>query len=374
MSRIPKDSNPPTSREPAPTHDYTRISIGDVGFIRRGQFHLLFSAGCPLGERRLGEDVPATFEELSIGTPVFGQPRLPACLRTDTVREVGGGVGATVSPTLYVVFIGQSSTCLRNVPPRLLEPGAGFSFELTGNRGAALVTKYPTYRGDSLRESAFEKYTKRHYESWVAFARHKEYGNDVQPVLVSGFDMTKDFAMVAYSNEGSSLESDLTIAIPMLASASASVWGTWRTRCSPHTNYGPQQCSFLRSDRVIDLPSTQSDARSIPDEFNQCVFIRYYTMRSRKWIPPKVIRAGAGPHDLGPGDNRRGTLPELTAQSDVKLTMTSDEDDIDDESDIVVRNTPCVCYLLSPSMSALTFSLRTENMIAGVPLQITYSR
>jgi len=221
-----KDLNPVTSREPAPTHNYTRISIGDVGFIRRGQFHLLFSAGCPLGDRQLGEDVPATFEELSIGTPVFGQPRLPVCLRTDTVREVGAGVGATVSTTLYVLSIMHSSTCLRNVPPRPLEPGVSFSFELTGNRGAALVTKYPTYRGDTLRESAFEKYTKRHYESWVAFARHMEYGNDVHPVLASGLDMTRDFAMVAYSNESTSLESDLTIAVPLLASASASVWGT----------------------------------------------------------------------------------------------------------------------------------------------------
>ena len=77
-----------TSREPAPTND-TRVNIGDVGFIRNGRFHLLFSAGCPLGERELGVHVPITFEELTIGTPVFGQPRLPGCLRTETVREVG---------------------------------------------------------------------------------------------------------------------------------------------------------------------------------------------------------------------------------------------------------------------------------------------
>ena len=108
-----EDLNLATSREPAPTHNYTRISIGDVGFIRRGQFHLLFSAGCPLGDRQLGDDVPDTFEELSIGTPVFGQPRLPVCLRTDTVREVGAGLGATVPTTLYVLTIMQFSICLR---------------------------------------------------------------------------------------------------------------------------------------------------------------------------------------------------------------------------------------------------------------------
>ena len=112
---------------------------------------------------------------------------------------------------------------------RPLDIGANFSHELTWNRGAALGTKYLTYREDSLLESASERYTKRHYESWVSFARQKDYGNDVQPVFISGVDMTRDFAMVAYSYEDISLEADLTIAVPMLVSASASFWGTWCT-------------------------------------------------------------------------------------------------------------------------------------------------
>ena len=234
---------------------------------------------------------------------------------------------------------------------RPLEPGVHSSFELTGTRGAALVTKYPTYREDSLLAAALEEYTKRHYESWVTFARHKRYGNDVQPVLVYGFDMTKDFAMVAYSNEGASLEADLTIPVPMLASASASVWGTWHTRCSPHTNYGPQQRS--PPGRAIESPSSQPvDTRSVPDEFNQCVFIRYYTMRSRKWLFPKVIRAGAGPHDLGSGDNGGGTFPELMVESNAEPTTSGDGnlnrhwdpnvDGTGSETNIVVRNTPHV--------------------------------
>jgi hypothetical protein len=235
-----------------------------------------------------------------------------------------------------------------------LEPGVYFSFELSGNRGAALVTKYPTYKEDSRLESAFEAYTKRHYGSWVKFARDKQYGNNIQPVLVTGFDMTRDFAMAAYSSEGTSLGSDLTITVPMLASASASIWGTWRTKCSTHTNYGPQQCSPPPRERAIDSPSLQAEAASVPNEFNQCVFIRYYTMRSRGMVPmfPKVIRAGAGPHDLGSGDNRGDAFPELTVRSDAESTMDTDEDfggqwgldtdDADSESDIVVRNTPYV--------------------------------
>ena len=79
-------------------------------------------------------------------------------------------------------------------------------------------------------------------------------------------------------------------------------------------------------------------------------------MRKRMAMFPKVIRAGAGPHDLGPGDNTRDTLPELAAYSDAESVVGGDDDlgelwaaDADDTgsgSDIVVRNTPHVRSLL----------------------------
>ena len=231
-----------------------------------------------------------------------------------------------------------------NILPRSLEYSASFSFELTGDRGAALVTKYRTYREDALSESEFEDYIKRHYDSWTAFARHKRYGDNVQPVLVSGFDMTRDFAMVAYSNESASGESDLTITVPMVASTSASLWGTWRSRCSPHTNCGPQECSPPPPERAIGSLSESSqsaEASRIPSEFNQCVFIRYYTIRKRPRLFPTVIRAAAGPHDPGPGEDTGGAFPESMVQFDVE-----DTDNVDLEPDIVIRNTPSVLSLL----------------------------
>ena len=336
-----------------------------------------------------GVHVPFGFEELTIGsgelsieTSAFDQPRPPCCLRTNTVRELRAGLGATVSPTMYVISLRPSSTHLKNAPPRPLEPGVHFSFELTGTHGAALVTKYPTYSQDSLLESAFEEYTKRHYESWVAFARDKRYGNNVHPILVSGFDMTRDFAMVAYSDESASLEFDISVDVPMVASASASVWGTWRTRRSPHTNSGPYQWRLLPSGRAIGFPSPQPvGARSIPDEFDQCVFVRYYTMRLRKWFFPKVIRAGAGPHDLGSGDNRGNPFPELTVQFGTEPTTGGDDDlgrqwgpTTDNTGLEPYTNTPHVWFLQHPSVSALIFAFRMGNMTAGTSLRITYSR
>jgi len=87
-------------REPAPIPGYARISIGDVGFLRRGKFHLLFSAGSPLGDRMLGDDVPATFKQLDVGTLIPDRYRPPGCLHTPTIREVGADLDATGCTTM----------------------------------------------------------------------------------------------------------------------------------------------------------------------------------------------------------------------------------------------------------------------------------
>jgi hypothetical protein len=240
------------------------------------------------------------------------------------------------------------------MPYRPLESDASLSFELPGNRGAALVTKYSTYGEDSPLESTFEAYTKRHYESWVKFACDKQCGSNIYPVLVTGFDMTEDFTMVAYTNDDASLESWSTVDVPMVASASAPIQGTWHTRSSSHTSSGPHQYGSPPHERAEDSPFLQSvGTGSVPNELNQCVFIQYYTMRSRKGRPmfPKVNRAGAGPHDLDSG-NRGDAFPELVVRPDAGPIMNSDEhlggqqglatDDANPEPDIISPNTPYV--------------------------------
>ena len=204
-----------------------------------------------------------------------------------------------------------------------MEPGVQFSFELTEKQGAALVTKYPTYREDIELESAFEEYTKRHYDSWVSFARNTQHGSDVKPVLVTGVDMTRDFAMIAYANNSASLLSEFTTSVPLVGSASASVWGTWRTDGLVHTNCGPQVCSPpspSNTSGTIQAAAAQNDA----NEYNQCVFIRYYTMRKRALMFPKLMKAAAGPHDLGPGDNYDEASPQLMLEFDSDSDAESD--------------------------------------------------
>ena len=189
--------------------------------------------------------------------------------------------------------------------------------------------------------------------------------------------------MAAYSNGSTSLEGGLTIEVPVFASTSASIRGTWRASCSPHTNYGPQECVPPHK-RTMYPPSQSAGEGRTTNEFNQCVFVRYYTMRWRKWILPKVIRGGAGPHDLGSGDNRGDKLPELMARVSVESTTSGDEDlegqlyiatgDTDSELGVAVHNTSYVWFLQCPFIPALTFVLRMKSMTTGTPLRTAYSR
>ena len=270
---------------------------------------------------------------------------------------------------------------------RTLEPGSSFSFKLTETQGAALVTKHLTRCEDVELMGDFEKYTKDHYDSWVTFARETGRGSDIKPVLVTGVDMTRDFAMMSYSNNDDSLTSEFTTSAPGVGS----VWGTWRTSGPVHTSCGPYLPHPLSPTQTVDSTSSDagpaeafpdednltqttdstspgtSRAGSVPEEENQCVFVRYYTVRKRLGIP-RVIKAAAGPHDLGPGgrDNEGCPLVEESdsdSDSDSASSLFDDDDDdrssvtsTESESDVVVHNTTPVRFFRTTLLFSLVLS------------------
>ena len=181
-----------------------------------------------------------------------------------------------------------------------MESGARVAFELTSKQGAALITKNLTRREDIERARRFVTYTKKHYESWVDFAREYDHPEDVRPILVTGVDLTQEFATVAYSDNQTHMECEFSAALPGAGSASVSLWGSWQTTGLVHTNCGPHppwESSNLSESSAPEPPEPETQ-----EEYTQCVFIRYYTIRKRLWIPI-VLKAGVGPHQLPEGDH-----------------------------------------------------------------------
>lgn len=215
------------------------------------------------------------------------------------------------------------------------------AFELTRKQGAALITKHPTYREDIEREATFESYIKRHYNSWIEFARWRGDGENIRPVLVTGVDLTREFATVAYSDNQTRMECEFSAAVPGIASTSVSVWGSWQTQGLVHTNCGPHPTRGSRSSS--ESPALESE---IPDEHTQCVFIRYYTIRKRVFFPI-VLKAGAGPHQL-PKGNHEGDNP---GEEGLHVSSTGDSMEVDYPHDEVIHNVPTVGpkYLTAPT-------------------------
>ena len=308
---------------------------------------MLFSAGCSAEGREPGIDIPRTFKQLDIGQTFSIEPRPPGYLSTKTVREARDRPGASIYPYVHSV----ASLTFRTSDPcfSLLEPCSSISFQLTGDRGAALLTKHPIYREEIQLEGTFKEYTKEHYDSWVAFARERGHPDDIKPVLVTGVDMTMDFAMVTYSKDDDDLTAVFTISAPGVTSP----WGTWRTPGVIHTNCGPQPRR---------PPFATSHIETNSDEYNQCVFVRYYTIRKRLGIP-RVIRAAAGPHDLSPeSPNSDGGSPlEAQSDSDSGSDTISSPFDVDDGgsamsvesgADTIIHNITPVRSLSFPSVLA----------------------
>ena len=213
----------------------------------------------------------------------------------------------------------------------MLEYSSTIAFRLAGGHGAALVTKYSTYREDVQLAGAFEKYAKEHYASWVAFARETGHG-DINPVLITGVDRTKDFAMLCYSNDDDDLRCEFTTSVP----GSCHAWGSWHRTGLVYTNHGPQLASLPRQTAGL-ASSGNGDTEVASDGYNQCVFVRYYTMRKRLGVP-RLIKAAAGPHDLSRWDHDgEGSSVEAGHDPDPDPDSGTDSDPgtalFDDDSD-----------------------------------------
>ncbi|KAF9785279.1 hypothetical protein BJ322DRAFT_1020835 [Thelephora terrestris] len=288
-----------------PVADSKRIQPGDVGYVRKGRFHLLFSASLSPDKAC---DVPQSFEILNVRKIHLHPP--------------------------YLL--------------RRLNPLPALRSDSRGGEGALLLTKYPTYRENVERVGDFEEYIRKHYDSWVEFARQNGHGGggDLNPVLVTGVDRTRDFVMLCYSKDDEDvLDCEFTTPIPGVTD-----YGKWNKTGLVHTNHGPQTLrSPLPTDPTQATVPTQatdptqtmdptSSRNSDPEPISDQFF----------WIP-RVIKASAGPHELGGGrydddgsplEAPRGSDPDPDPETPPSL---SDGDgcsaiSLDTESNAVVHN------------------------------------
>lgn len=235
---------------------------------------------------------------MEVGPIIKGENIPPEKIVAKAVRKIGVDVGVSAAGAgcVRAYFCLTSYHRLIEYSSPGLEPGAKMSFALNQGQGATLITKHDIHREDIERVGHFEIYIKRYYDSWVDFARENGHG-DVRPILVTGIHLTRDFAMIAYSESETHMQCEFSVEVPAVASGHASLWGSWSTPEFVHKKCGPDPLRIQGNSSSDQSPTLDS---TIPAENDQCVFIRYYTIRKIVFVP-MLIKAGVGPHQLPKG-------------------------------------------------------------------------
>ena len=183
----------------------------------------------------------------------------------------------------------------------------------------------------------------QHHRTWVDHANKLGHMVELHDVLfVTGYDMTLDFSMLAFSSNSRQIGIEFSAGVPAVGSASAAAWGTWRTSMSVHHNCGPQH-QHPQADR--HFLTDNDDFMAAHPEYNQCVFLRGYRIQKRALLIPKVIKAAAGPSDLGSGHRFDEAGPH------VECNRNSSDSDFEI---VATPESPLVRCLVNPLLSMLT--------------------
>lgn len=168
-------------------------------------------------------------------------------------------------------------------------------------RGAIAITKHKTFHEDVLNRSRSKRYMRDHYNKWLAFANSDDApdGNagirEQDLIFVDGFDVTSDWALMAFQDAQRDVEIGFSAGVPSVATAHAGVWGGWHTAASIHRNCGPEKAYTTTC--IHSTPENHAEVSDGKAEADQCIFIRGWRVKKRPWWPTTLRAAGEVPPD-----------------------------------------------------------------------------
>ena len=181
----------------------------------------------------------------------------------------------------------------RSVLP-VVQAGASIELGCSSQQGAALVIKHPAYREDSSRRRALARYMLQNYTAWLIFAR-QILDHDIQLrdlVLVSGYDLTADWATATFADRSKDSSITFQVGSPYLGSVEVNMWGEWSTSAQISHRCGPQPLTPPRHTVHCDNEHEDHVPHAIkPPLFDQCIFIRSFRVKERSYLLPATIKA-----------------------------------------------------------------------------------
>jgi hypothetical protein len=178
----------------------------------------------------------------------------------------------------------------------------------TDEKGAALILPYKAQREDAVNSWPFKRHMLNNYRKWANFAETTcQLEKGTRLVLVTGCDLTRQWATATYFRNNRELTLGGGGGVASVASAHFSLSAGWRINQAINTRQGPPE------DQEVDEPLGD----------NQCVFLRGFYVKERFLLGPKILKAGAGYHDLGERKPEEGEGKGWLADEDITMESFS---------------------------------------------------
>ncbi|KAI0061929.1 hypothetical protein BV25DRAFT_1916584 [Artomyces pyxidatus] len=271
--------------EPCPSQGFP-VTVGDVGYIFFGGFRRLFNIHLSSDDASQTRGVPEYFEQLPL-LEVFERRMIAGMYQSRSVRSVKAGGNVSGATSLI---------------------GAQLSFSTSRELGAMLAVPQEGRRFDVCSRAAYETYIHTHCDRWLAFADMHQLGIRLDDIiLVTGCDLTPSWAMAAFMSR----ESDSSVSVHfdsgVTGSIAANLSISWSNNCNAVYNYGPEERFRSTSNESRRLPpsteySDVSRGALVPAS-DQCVFVRGFSMKRRRFLPGKRLKAHAEPRDYSRHDD-----------------------------------------------------------------------
>ncbi|KAI0765564.1 hypothetical protein BC629DRAFT_1541120 [Irpex lacteus] len=357
---------------------YRHIHLGDVGFVDEdGGFRSLFnitvdahhelnSAGVPEGF--VPVDVNDNLESVRDG---FLQPQ-PLC--SETVRAHAASADASV----YVIGMAQNRTLtplrqIRNVTT-VAGGNLAYTFKCSSHRGAFLVIDDHATKTSFSPNIPFKRYMLEHHASWYAFATDpKKFGLQCEPediILVRGTMKTSSWrigAFFGHTSRSHGLAAGAQVApvggANLQMSSEYNQSHKWEQRVDPHRAL-PRSSAF----RLASAPDDAMDVDSVDSQGliyqplvkDQCLFLNYYKIKWRKFLPKKII-AQADPPSLDEEAFDGGGSPVMAGtDSEVELDCDniSPHVPLDDLLDYILEHSNARVAIASDTDIEFLFQVR----------------
>ncbi|VDB99178.1 unnamed protein product [Peniophora sp. CBMAI 1063] len=222
-----------------------RVDLGDVGYITRGTFRLLFNIHRDAGDERQIHGVPPAFVKLELHET--GIDRQREWLREPAYLNTHRGISTGFETSVSAPGVG----------------GGSLAYDYVHKQGATLAYHDLHELRVADNTAHYERYFRDHYRSWLEFLRQHHYDRDIRLedlILVTGCERTRAWATAWSKTTSQTARASLKVEPIAVPGLSVTLTGSvqWHEVVDVISKSGPPP-EELQCSRTISEPTPKPD-------------------------------------------------------------------------------------------------------------------